>query len=133
MICKICDSKKIFELINLGRQPLANKYPKNKYEISKEKKFYLKILFCKTCRSAQIKKIIDRKYLFEDYYYLSSVNKKLKSHFEKLAKTLTKYKFVIDIGSNDGNLLSNFKGKHKVLGVTPEKIGKIAIKLKKYL
>ena len=35
---------------------------------------------------------------------------------------------IIDIGSNDGNLLSNFKDKYKVLGVTPENIGKIAIK-----
>ena len=35
---------------------------------------------------------------------------------------------VVDIGSNDGNLLSNFKGHYNVLGVTPEDIGKIAIK-----
>ena len=35
---------------------------------------------------------------------------------------------MIDIGSNDGNLLSNFQNNHKVLGVTPEKIGKLAIK-----
>jgi hypothetical protein len=34
---------------------------------------------------------------------------------------------VVDIGSNDGNLLMNFKGRHRVLGVTPEEIGKIAI------
>ena len=34
---------------------------------------------------------------------------------------------VIDIGSNDGNLLNNFKNNHRVLGITPEKIGKIAI------
>jgi methylation protein EvaC len=47
MKCKICDSKKISEVIDLGKQPLANKYPKNKNEIIKEKKFNLKILFCK--------------------------------------------------------------------------------------
>ena len=33
---------------------------------------------------------------------------------------------VIDIGSNDGNLLSNFNKKYKVLGVTPELIGQVA-------
>ena len=34
---------------------------------------------------------------------------------------------IVDIGSNDGNLLSNFKDRYKVVGVTPEEIGKIAI------
>ena len=45
MKCKICDSNKIYEVIDLGKQPLANKYPKNKKEILKEKKFNLKIFF----------------------------------------------------------------------------------------
>ena len=35
---------------------------------------------------------------------------------------------IVDIGSNDGNLLSNFKKEFRVLGVTPENIGKLAIK-----
>jgi len=34
---------------------------------------------------------------------------------------------VVDIGSNDGNLLINFKGNHRVLGITPEDIGNLAI------
>ena len=128
MKCKICDSKKISEVIDLGKQPLANKYPKNKKEILKEKKFNLKILFCTKCKAAQIKKIVDRKYLFEDYYYLSSVNKKLKTHFEKLATKLTKYRFIVDIGSNDGILLKPLK-KHKIkaIGIDPSiNVGKIA-------
>ena len=40
---------------------------------------------------------------------------------------LQKDDLIIDIGSNDGNLLSNFKDNHRVLGVTPEEVGKIAI------
>ena len=128
MICRICDSTKITKVLDLGKQPLANKYPKNLSEIKKEKKFKLEIMFCKKCRSGQIKKIIDRNLMFEDYYYLSSVNQKLKDHFESLSKKLSKYKFVVDIGSNDGILLKPLKDKNvKAIGIDPSiNVGKIA-------
>ena len=128
MKCKICSSTNIIQVIDLGKQPLANKYPKNKYEIIKEKKFYLKILFCKKCKASQIKKIVNRKILFEDYYYLSSVNKKLKEHFENLSLKLKKYNFVVDIGSNDGILLNPLrKLKINSIGIDPSKnVGQIA-------
>ena len=37
MKCRICESKKITEILDLGKQPLANKYPKNKVEKKKKK------------------------------------------------------------------------------------------------
>lgn len=128
MRCRICKSKKTIKVLDLGKQPLANKYPKNKLEIKKEKKFNLEIIFCKNCRSGQIKKIIDRNLMFEDYYYLSSVNEKLKKHFELLSNKLKRYKFVVDIGSNDGILLKPLKDKGiKAIGIDPSKnVGKIA-------
>ena len=58
----------------------------------------------------------------------------MRNNFEDLSKKsrekfgLDKEDLVLDIGSNDGNLLSYFKDYCKVLGVTPEDIGKIAIK-----
>ena len=68
MKCRICNSSQMSEVIDLGKQPLANKYPKNKKEIKNEKKYSLKIIFCKKCKCSQIKKIISRKIMFEDYY-----------------------------------------------------------------
>ena len=44
------------------------------------------------------------------------------------ASMFKKDDLIVDIGSNDGNLLSNFKQQCRVLGVTPENVGKIAIK-----
>ena len=128
MKCKICGSNNISQVIDLGKQPFANKYPRNKFEIKKEKKFNLKILFCKKCKASQIKRIVNRKILFEDYYYLSSVNKKLKEHFENLSFKLKKYNFVVDIGSNDGILLDPLKKlKISSIGIDPSKnVGKIA-------
>ena len=128
MKCKICGANNISQVVDLGKQPLANKYPKNRNEIIKEKKFNLKILFCKKCKASQIKKIVDRRILFEDYYYLSSVNKKLKEHFENLSFKLKKYNFVVDIGSNDGILLDPLKKlKINSIGIDPSKnVGEIA-------
>ena len=36
MKCRICRSEKVSEVINLGKQPLANKYPKNKDELKRK-------------------------------------------------------------------------------------------------
>ena len=128
MKCKICNSKSINEVIDLKKQPLANKYPSNAIEKKNEKKYSLKILFCRKCKSAQIKKIISRDVMFQDYYYLSSVNRKLKKHFFQLANKIKSSKFVLDIGSNDGILLEPLKKlKVKSIGIDPSKnVGKIA-------
>lgn len=130
MKCRICKSEKVTEILDLGIQPLANKYPKNKNEIKKEKKYHLEVIFCSNCKSAQIKKIINRKLLFIDYYYLSSVNNKLKTHFNNLSKKLIKYDFIVDIGSNDGILLEPLRKINKLaIGIDPSiNVGKIANK-----
>ena len=128
MKCKICKSEKLSEIVDLGLQPLANKYPKNIQEKIKEKKYPLKIMFCNSCKSAQIKKIIDRNLLFTNYYYLSSINNKLKKHFKNLSLKLKKYDFIVDIGSNDGILLEPLKKMNKLaVGIDPSiNVGRIA-------
>ena len=133
-ICPICNKSTFTDLLSLGKQPLANKYPKNSKEIRAEKKYNLNLKICSHCHFIRIKKIISRELMFEEYFYLSSVNESLKNHFEKLAlKIKNKYKkkiFVLDIGSNDGVLLAPLKkNKIKCLGVDPSiNVSKIANK-----
>ena len=70
------------------------------------------VQFCEVCRSAQIENVTNRGFMFEDYYYLSSVNKELVEHFKSFAESeLQDYEFVLDIGSNDGILLRILKKK----------------------
>jgi SAM-dependent methyltransferase len=66
--------------------------------------------------------------MFEDYYYLSSVNLGLVRHFETFAQQLAGSRFVIDVGSNDGILLKPLKALGvKALGVEPSvNVSKIA-------
>jgi len=57
MKCKLCNKTELNQVLSLGKQPLANKYPKNNYEIINEKKYSLDLLFCKNCKNVKIKKI----------------------------------------------------------------------------
>ncbi len=127
MKCQLCNHSEIVEFLNLGQQPLANKYPTTD-QFKSEEFFPLAMFFCPACKNVQLGTIISRERMFEDYYYLSSVNAGLVRHFERLAKKLSKARFVVDIGSNDGILLKPLKEAGvKALGVDPSiNVSKIA-------
>ena len=133
--CQISNSKKLSSLIFLGYLPPVNTLRKIGSTPEEEISFPAELLYCNKSKLAQLGCIVDKEILFPySYPYTSSTTKILRENFTDLYKdtkkivNLKKNDLVIDIGSNDGNLLSNFKTNHKVLGVTPEKIGKIAIK-----
>ena len=128
MKCSICTKNTAKEFLNLGKQPLANKYPKSTDDFKNEDFFPLSVLFCSNCKNVELGTKVSRERMFEDYYYLSSVNQGLVRHFEKLAKKLETARFVVDIGSNDGILLKPLKELGvKAIGVDPSiNVGKIA-------
>ncbi len=127
MDCLLCFEKNPIEFLNLGKQPLANKYPK-KEEFEQEDFFPLAMLSCARCKNVQLGTLVSRERMFVDYYYLSSVNQGLVRHFENLARELSQAKFVVDVGSNDGILLKPLKelGVYAI-GVEPsQNVSKIA-------
>ena len=110
--------KKFF--LNLGKQPLANDYLKkfNKNQI----KYNLKLYFDTKTKLVSISKRIPSKIMFNDKYpYRSSMSSTMRKSFRKLSKEITKKfkpKILLEIGSNDGALICNFKKKN-VLAVEP--------------
>ena len=64
MLCKLCNNE-CLPLAKLGKQPLANKYPKNEEAIKKELFWQLNALICSKCFAGQLSELVDRKYLFE--------------------------------------------------------------------
>ena len=108
MKCFLCGCEEPVEFLNLGKQPLANKYPVES-QFSAEEFFPLNVFFCPRCKNVQLGTMISRARMFEDYYYLSSVNPGLVRHFEALARKLSGAGFVVDVGSNDGILLRPLK------------------------
>ncbi len=127
MKCHLCEKDTAVEFLNLGKQPLANKYPLET-EFKTEDFFPLTVFFCTNCKNVQLGTIVSRERMFVDYFYLSSVNLGLVRHFEELAKQLSSAKFVVDVGSNDGILLKPLKALGvKAIGIDPSvNVGKIA-------
>lgn len=122
--CRVCKSTNLTKYIDLGSQPLPN----NLLEIPSESKTYpLAVLFCNECFLSQLSVVVDPKIMFSEYSYHSSVSKTFQEHCYELALDCKKFKFehplVIDIASNDGCLLEQFKkaGYQRLLGVEPAK------------
>ena len=132
--CQVCDYSKLEPILFLGYLPPVNTMHSIGEKPSEQPSYPAQLLYCPRCHLVQLGVIVNPKILFPpEYPYTSSTTKILRENFAELYQEcrkiidLGKNDLVVDIGSNDGNLLSNFKDNHKVLGVTPEEIGKIAI------
>jgi len=133
--CQISGSKDLKSVLSLGYLPPVNKLKKINSLLLEDTFYPADLMFSPKSKLLQLSTIVDKEILFpKEYPYTSSTTKILRENFKELYKDCKKIvnfsskDLVVDIGSNDGNLLNNFKNHHRVLGITPEKIGKLAIK-----
>lgn len=119
----------------VGYIPPVNTMPAIGSVPIEEPAYPLEMLRCGDCGLVQIGLEVAPEVLFpESYPYLSGSTRILRSNFadlriesEKLL-ALTKDKLVIDIGSNDGTLLSNFhEAGYPVLGIEPSQAADVAV------
>lgn len=132
--CQFSKKKDLQTVLSLGFLPGVNQMRKINSNQNFEYFFPTNLVYSPSSELFQIDNIVNKKILFpKNYPYTSSTTKILRENFESLYKEikyfygLNKSDLVVDIGSNDGNLLRRFKS-CRVLGVTPEKIGYVAIK-----
>lgn len=133
--CQSCGNNKLHSVLFLGYLPPVNKLTKIDSTPQEQPSYPAQLLYCKKCHLAQLGLIVDPNILFPpEYPYTSGTTKVLRDNFADLYEEssrmlkLKKDDLIVDIGSNDGTLLKNFSQNHKVLGITPEEIGKLAIK-----
>jgi hypothetical protein len=135
-ICQNCGNEDLYSVLFLGFLPPVNKLIKIGTTLKEQPSYPAQMLYCSNCQLVQLGLIVDPNILFpKEYPYTSRTTKVLRDNFAELYKEsskilqLKKEDLIVDIGSNDGTLLSNFKDNHRVLGITPEDVGKDAIKL----
>ena len=114
----------IKKFLDLGMQPLANRYLTKKDIIKKNKEqfYHLEVGFNSKTKLVSIVNTVPAKKMFDDNYpYRSSMSQTMILSFKKLAKNLINTynpNFILEIGSNDGSLIRNFS-KKKAICVEP--------------
>lgn len=129
--CQSCGSTKLNSILFLGYIPPVNTMQEVGSVPCEQNAYPLELLQCDDCSLVQIGLDVDPEILFPpEYPYLSASTKILRENFANLEKEATAViglkhgDLVVDIGSNDGTLLSNFHSAgFKVLGVEPSDAG----------
>ena len=112
------------KFLDLGIQPLANKYLLKKKKLTKSKNnFYkLEVSFNTKTKLVSLNNKIPVKKMFDNHYpYRSSMSLTMINSFKNLAIKINQNfnpRKILEIGSNDGALIQNFN-RERVICVEP--------------
>ena len=132
--CQVCGHAPLETVLSLGYMPPVNQMVPIGEVPRQLPWFPTTLLHCRKCELVQLGLAVDPVIIFPpEYPYTSGTTKLLRDNFADLQREsaamlgLSGKDLVIDIGSNDGTLLSNFKnGGQRVLGIEPTDVGDIA-------
>ena len=132
--CQVCGHAPLETVLSLGYMPPVNQMVPIGEVPRQLPWFPTTLLHCRKCELVQLGLAVDPVIIFPpEYPYTSGTTKLLRDNFADLQREsaamlgLTGKDLVIDIGSNDGTLLSNFKnGGQRILGIEPTDVGDIA-------
>ncbi len=129
--CRICGNKELIPCIDIGDQYLSSIFPNTLDYRDKLKRYPLVIVQClkksdSQCGSLQLAFNIDLSKMYEDYPYTSSTNTAMNKILQDVANSgknlgiLRERDTVLDIGCNDGTLLSFFERENlNLVGIDP--------------
>ncbi len=111
--CRVCSSTHLEDCIDLGQQPWCNDFVLED-QVGKESRYPLMCTFCHDCSTLQVKYTVPKEIMYADHTYLSGSTKTMVRHFQTVSdfvcEELVDGKgLVVDIGSNDGTLLSTYQ------------------------
>lgn len=124
--CRLCDGSTLDLAIPMKPSPIGDAFVKD--PSIEQESFPLDVYICQDCGHLQNLDVVDSRILFGKYTYHTSHSLGLVEHFKKYAAhvieklVISPPGFILEIGSNDGSLLSEFKGMgYEVLGVDASK------------
>ncbi len=128
MKCRSCNTEIKTPFLSLGNSPLSNSFVKEENLYKKEEYYPLDVYVCDNCKLVQVEDYVSSDLIFnQEYAYFSSFSKTwvehCKTYVDMIVKrlNLNSNSKIIEIGSNDGTLLENFKKYdiNNILGIDP--------------
>ncbi len=124
--CRGCGSTDIDLFFSLKPTPIGDAYvTPDKVDVP-QPSYPIDLFMCRKCGLAQLTDVIDADVLYGDYIYMTASSLGLAEHFGGYAEAVIERarlrpgSLVVDLGSNDGTLLKQFKSRGmNVLGVEP--------------
>jgi SAM-dependent methyltransferase len=131
--CQVCGNDSLVSALSLGYMPPPSRLVPIGEMPKQQPWFPTNFLYCTHCGLAQLGIVIDPAIVFPpEFPYTTGNTKALRDNFADLYREsapllgLVPEDLVVDIGSNDGTLLANFKPGHRVLGIEPTDVADIA-------
>jgi SAM-dependent methyltransferase len=126
-ICRSCGASGLEPVLFLGKTPVANELLTEATLHAPEPTYPLTLVFCSHCGLVQIAETVPAEIVFSaDYPYYSSFSDALLLHSRENAEELIRsrglgrHSLVVELASNDGYMLRNFKAHGiPVLGIDP--------------
>ncbi len=130
--CRVCGNTSLVSCIPLGKQHLSSIFPTHLNYRTSTAQWPLELVLCAhresppSCGLVQLAHHVDLNAMYQEYPYTSSTNSSMPLMLKEVADDglalghLQKGDVILDIGANDGTLLSCFRGQgFKLLGIDP--------------
>jgi NDP-4-keto-2,6-dideoxyhexose 3-C-methyltransferase len=126
--CRICSSKNLVEVLDLGEQTLTGVFPKTRdFELTKGPLILLKCTGQDSCGLLQLAHSYDLDEMYgENYGYRSGLNASMVAHLKSKVDKIKSYavidksSIIVDIGSNDGTTLGLYSLEEvRLVGIDP--------------
>ncbi|MEO8439949.1 MAG: class I SAM-dependent methyltransferase, partial [Spartobacteria bacterium] len=133
--CRFCQAPLRETFVDLGLSPLCETYIDAAHLKEPELLYPLHSFVCEKCFLVQLPEHVTAQEIFEEYAYFSSYSDSWLAHARAYVEKITQrfklqeHSLVVEVASNDGYLLQNFKAAGiPVLGIEPAKnVARVAL------
>lgn len=133
--CRVCGSACLTKVIDLGDQYLQGSFVKPDQPSPPLRRLPTSLVRCDpmrdegACGLLQMEYTVPPSILYSSYWYRSGTNQTMRNHLRDIVKQATSMSsqpasLVLDIGCNDGTLLSNYPTEVEKVGIDPSVIGR---------